>query len=206
MVEMGASDKTEAGDEMGLRERSRARRRAAIQRSGMRLFAEQGYDSTTIADIAHAAEVSPRTVSLYFPTKFDIATSYLDEAFSRLAERMEQEGPDHRSAVDVIAQWLRDERSDYADLFALQSEMGHANAQLRSPETPTTAAATERLVVCLATDLGRERDDATVEIVGSAIGGVMTYLSELDMSQPDAGEKFSRALEILRTMLDSCRA
>ncbi|MYR59761.1 TetR family transcriptional regulator, partial [Streptomyces sp. SID625] len=50
----------------------------------MRLFAEQGYDGTTIADIAEAADVAPRTVSLYFPSKHDIALSVPDEVAARL--------------------------------------------------------------------------------------------------------------------------
>ena len=61
--------------EIGLRERSKARRRAAIIRAAYELFAERGYDATTVADIAEAAEVAPRTVAMYFPAKQDIALS-----------------------------------------------------------------------------------------------------------------------------------
>ncbi|MFD5763974.1 TetR family transcriptional regulator, partial [Streptomyces sp. NPDC127044] len=57
----------------GLRERSKARRREAIVRAAYELFAERGFDATTIADIAAAAEVSPRTVTLYFPSNLELA-------------------------------------------------------------------------------------------------------------------------------------
>jgi AcrR family transcriptional regulator len=55
-----------------LRERKKARTRAALQEHALRLFREQGYDATTIEQIADAAEVSPATVYRYFPTKPDL--------------------------------------------------------------------------------------------------------------------------------------
>jgi AcrR family transcriptional regulator len=54
---------------MGLRERKKAKTRAAIQRHALRLFREQGYGATTVDQIAAAAEISPSTFFRYFPTK-----------------------------------------------------------------------------------------------------------------------------------------
>ncbi|MFC7384931.1 acyl-CoA-like ligand-binding transcription factor [Sphaerisporangium rhizosphaerae] len=56
----------------GLRERKKAKTRRTIQEHAMRLFVEQGYDSTTIEQIAEAAEISPSTFFRYFPTKEDV--------------------------------------------------------------------------------------------------------------------------------------
>src|SRR3569833_554937 len=59
----------------GLRERKKARTRAAIQAHAVRLFQRQGYDETTVEQIADAAEVSPSTVWRYFPTKEDLVVT-----------------------------------------------------------------------------------------------------------------------------------
>ena len=56
----------------GLRERKKLKTRNAIQREAMRLFQEQGYEETTIEQIAEAAEISPSTFFNYFPTKEDV--------------------------------------------------------------------------------------------------------------------------------------
>ncbi|MFE0625550.1 TetR family transcriptional regulator [Streptomyces sp. NPDC058864] len=56
----------------GLRERKKIRTRWAIRRAAHRLFEAQGYDGTTVDQIADAAEVSASTVFRYFPTKEDI--------------------------------------------------------------------------------------------------------------------------------------
>ncbi len=56
----------------GLRERKKQKTKEAIQREAMRLFQEQGYEETTIEEIAAAAEISPSTFFNYFPTKEDV--------------------------------------------------------------------------------------------------------------------------------------
>ncbi|WP_449657845.1 TetR/AcrR family transcriptional regulator [Streptomyces lancefieldiae] len=56
----------------GLWERKKARTREAIRTATYGLIREQGYDATTIEQIADRAEVSYSTVCRYFPVKEDI--------------------------------------------------------------------------------------------------------------------------------------
>ncbi|MGW0816093.1 TetR family transcriptional regulator [Streptomyces viridiviolaceus] len=65
----------------GLRERKKRRTRDTLLRSALELFTEQGYEGTTVDDIAEAAEVSQRTFFRYFASKEEAAFFV-----SRLAE------------------------------------------------------------------------------------------------------------------------
>src|SRR6202167_3141449 len=90
----------------GLRERNKQRRQDAVVRAAYRLFAERGYDATTVADIAAAAEVAPRTVAMYFPSKQDIAMSRFSDEVAGLMGALRARRPGE-SAISVIERWLR---------------------------------------------------------------------------------------------------
>ncbi len=53
----------------GRREAHKEATRAALREAGARLFAERGYEATTVRDIARAAQVTERTFYRYFDSK-----------------------------------------------------------------------------------------------------------------------------------------
>ncbi len=59
----------------GLRERKKLQTRAAISEAADELFEAQGFAATTIPQIAERAQVSPRTVSYYFPVKEELVST-----------------------------------------------------------------------------------------------------------------------------------
>ncbi|MGH2899674.1 MAG: TetR family transcriptional regulator, partial [Solirubrobacteraceae bacterium] len=89
---------------MGLRERKKQRTAQAIEDAALRLFSEQGFDATTIADIADAAEIAPRTFFSYFPSKESVLFGDFDATFQSLAEHLDARGDD--GVLDAIRVWI----------------------------------------------------------------------------------------------------
>jgi AcrR family transcriptional regulator len=70
---------------LGLRERKKIKLRRSVQREALRLFAEQGYEDTTVEQIADASDISTTTFYRYFPTKEDVV---LDDEYDPIAEQI----------------------------------------------------------------------------------------------------------------------
>src|SRR6266702_2733112 len=89
----------------GLRERKKARTRAAIREHAFRLFREHGYDATTVEQIAASAEVSPSTCFRYFPTKEDVVLQ--DDMDTRMLDALERQ-PASLSPVPALRNSIRE--------------------------------------------------------------------------------------------------
>jgi AcrR family transcriptional regulator len=89
----------------GLRERKRERTRRAIADAALELFDRQGFHATTIPQIAEAADVSPRTVSGYFPAKEDLAFPDADQRIAALEARLRSREPGETTA-EALRAWL----------------------------------------------------------------------------------------------------
>ncbi len=107
--------------ESGRRERKKAATRARIVEAATELFRRQGYQATSIEEIAEAADVAARTFYSYFDAKVDVAMVQLeywvDQLDQALHARPDSETPDqmYAAALDdlgargfVTGQRLRD--------------------------------------------------------------------------------------------------
>jgi hypothetical protein len=96
---------------MPLRERKRALTREAILGAAERLFEERGFDNVTVAEIADAANVSVKTLFVYFRSKEDLVftdTWLLDRCLDALGQRPPGTSPGEAIAGALITV-LRDE-------------------------------------------------------------------------------------------------
>jgi AcrR family transcriptional regulator len=78
----------------GLRERKKLRTRSTIVDVAAELCLRQGYDNTTVDQIAAAAEVSPRTFSRYFSTKDAVITAIIEDVAHIVAAELAAQPPD----------------------------------------------------------------------------------------------------------------
>jgi AcrR family transcriptional regulator len=77
-----------------LRERKKQRTRAMLIDAAVELCDRQGFERTTVDQIAAIADVSPRTFSRYFATKDAIALALIDEALELTAAELARQPHD----------------------------------------------------------------------------------------------------------------
>ena len=77
----------------GLRARKKRAAREAIAATARRLFAERGFDTVTVAEIAAAADVSEKTVFNHFPTKEDLAFAGRERGLLQLVAAIRERPP-----------------------------------------------------------------------------------------------------------------
>src|SRR5882757_3877384 len=103
--------------ELSLRDRKRERTRRAIVEAATELFERQGYDETTIADIAAAAEIGTRTFFSYFATKEELLFPQSDARVQAAVDAIANRGPGD-GPPDVLLRALRDASAPDDDMVS----------------------------------------------------------------------------------------
>ena len=114
------------------RQRKKNATRDRIRASALRLFGEQGYDATTVEQIAAAAGVSHMTFFRYFPAKEDVA---LSDSYDPLLAGLLGQTPDTWPLTDrirtALLQGLRQLYDADRDTLLAQNKLIIATPALR---------------------------------------------------------------------------
>ena len=153
----------------GLRERKKAQTRAAIQRQALRLFAEKGYEATTVEEIAAAAGVSHMTFFRYFPSKEDVV---LMDDYDPLLVSLISARPAGEPTIEKIRHACKEGltriyAADSATLLARTQLILHTPA-LRTGLWEHGGENERMLVHALAGRTGQDEDDLRMRVVVAA--------------------------------------
>jgi AcrR family transcriptional regulator len=183
----------------GLRERKKQRTRETIAKVALELFAEQGFQATTIKQVADAADVAPRTVSGYFPTKEELAFPEVDEIFAELERRLTEREPGETAADALRAwiTWLLDERlgADPEEMRC-RREVIESDPALRTFERGLQERAEHAIAAAVAVDLGVGPDDLLPHMVAAATIAALDAMGRAAKQQPPPADLRATGLAV----------
>ncbi|MCO5989173.1 TetR family transcriptional regulator [Actinoallomurus spadix] len=195
----------------GRRERKKQRTREALVDSAFRLFAQKGFEATTVEEIADAVDVSSRTFFRYFASKEDVLLTFQDEQFTAMKEAFAARPADEpvitalrRASVSVVRACEDGEFGFDPERFGcIQHLMESSPAVFGSSlehgqkkHAEMTRLMAERMGVDPATDV-------RPHVVAAVVNGVFHTAFELFSSDILGAERFSDVLsELLRSLED----
>ena len=164
----------------GLRERKKQRTREQIIEAAMTLFAERGYQATTITDIATAADIAPRTFFSYFPSKEAVVFHNLERDLDGLASTLRERLPGE-TAFDALRRWIDAMFDSWAaeeDEAVLRKRLCREDEGLSNFQVGVMTRIQELLLEAIAADLGEPADALRPRLVAAAAVAALSSLGD----------------------------
>jgi len=189
----------------GLRERKKARTKRAIVQAALELTRERGFAAATIPLIAERADVAPRTVSTWFPSKDDIILEATPMRLERLRAHMDDAEGD---VIDRVRNWVEEEAryaaEDPDDITAMRLEAIALDPHLQAREREHMTTALDAIATAAAATLGQQPDDFGPRAFAAATISVLQTIR--DSQDRDATPSaLDRTFTFLRAGLDALR-
>lgn len=163
----------------GRRERKKRGTRQRLLDAAVALFAAQGYEATTMDEIAESADFSRATVFNFFPRKSDLVLAWFEDRRAELASRLAE----YDAGATRTAQQLAIALHAIAGMFAQDPRTGRAMARAwLQAGGPLLAADSDTSRMFAATiRAGQERGDVDPRIDADRAGLVLfdAYLGVL---------------------------
>ncbi|MBB2990823.1 AcrR family transcriptional regulator [Mycolicibacterium iranicum] len=175
---------------LGLRERKKRRTRATLIDAAVGLCDRQGFDATTVDQIAAIAEVSPRTFSRYFATKDAIALALIDEVLDSAARELLDQ-PRDISNLEALrrAYVAMAGNTKLASAGTLTSERMLQILRIVMSSSTLRQAAVEyrasKVDVIIAERIGTDIEDRRVKLL-SAVWGAVLITAMCDLAEKSA--------------------
>ncbi|MEV6772071.1 helix-turn-helix domain-containing protein [Nocardia sp. NPDC051030] len=171
-----------------LRDRKRERTRRALLEAAVEQFESRGYEATTVADIAAAAEVGTRTFFNYFASKEELLFPEPDERVTAAVQAIATRRPDERP-VEVLLRALRaagDNPGDHlgdnlaARIAVLRAQISRTVPAVSGRAAYAQLASQQEIARQLRAAFPEELDEVgAAALVGAVIGAVTGALTAL---------------------------
>ncbi|MFI5613169.1 TetR/AcrR family transcriptional regulator [Amycolatopsis sp. NPDC051903] len=156
--------------DLPLRERKKLRTRRALADTALRLFLENGFDTTTVDHLVDAVEVSKRTFYANFESKEDAALAAeieLWDAYLAEVQARDIHGPLLAALHDALTAALQRLGDEWTRRFLPTRGLAARTPSLRNHSMLLSMSTQERLVQLLETKLGIDgRDDVRLRLLG----------------------------------------
>src|SRR5689334_16201285 len=177
------------------RENKTADKRGRILEAAIKMFAERGFHTSTVAEIARAAGVADGTIYLYFKSKDDLLLRLFDEKMTQLlaeakaALAEERDAPARLKRIIQLHFSLVEKNPDLAS--ALVVELRQSAQFLKSADRQKLGAAYLDLIAQVVRD-GQERGELDVSVSpGTAKRAIFGALDELALGWLVSGRRTS---------------
>ena len=140
MIESSEIERPAEGE--GRRERKKRETLERIAKAGLKLFVKNGYEGTTLDDIAAEAGIARRTFFYYFKSKEAILMAYLDGGFARSSVPLLLAQPTDQAPLTAVRNsflqlmsWFETEEAIVVDTLLGSTEALRARMQANYLET-----------------------------------------------------------------------
>jgi AcrR family transcriptional regulator len=165
-------------EELTHRERKKQRTREQIVERAMALFDERGFEHVTIAEIAAAADIAPRTFFAYFPSKEDVVFHDFDVIFDSIKQRID-ERPEGESTMDALRAFVVGivQQMDHQDpAEQCRRRVISSSPSLQQHDRELVGRIEHVIADGLARDLGVEPGSLRARVVAAAAAAGLTEL------------------------------
>ncbi|WP_067720689.1 TetR/AcrR family transcriptional regulator [Nocardia yamanashiensis] len=178
----------------GLRERKKQQTRNRIIDVALNLCDAQGFDATTVEQIAAEADVSPRTVNRYFASKEDIVIAPIEDWGQALAEQLRAQpvtGNELQALLDsflvVVDLILGGDSPVPFRWFQQMQRITRDNVAVRAQSLEAADTKTRSMALVLAERLHTTPDAAAVQVIAATWHAIVRVGMECDF---DADSEF----------------
>lgn len=193
--------------QLGRRERKKEETRDALVAAAVSLFAERGFEATTVEDIAEVADVSSRTFHRYFPVKEDVLFADAEAKLASFEESLAARPADEtvleslRNSAYVLADWIL----EHPELELARHRLVESSTVVRAHGLRHTNEWARVVAEHAARRLRLDAADALPQLLGACTVAVLRTAGQQWAAHPatDLARQIDRGFDLIGHLADA---